>query len=43
MSAYVIPVVATLTGVLLLGEQITPGIVGGMILISVGVGLLNKA
>ena len=43
MSAYVIPVVATLTGVLLLGEQITSGIVGGMILISMGVGLLNKA
>ena len=43
MSAYVIPVVATLTGVLLLGEQITSGMVGGMILISVGVWLLNKA
>jgi drug/metabolite transporter (DMT)-like permease len=42
MSAYVIPVVATLTGVLLLGEQITIGIMGGMIFILAGVGLLNK-
>lgn len=43
MSAYVIPVVATLTGVLLLDEQITLGIMGGMILILGGVGLLNKS
>jgi drug/metabolite transporter (DMT)-like permease len=43
MSAYVIPVVATLTGVLLLGEHITIGIMGGMIFILAGVGLLNKS
>jgi drug/metabolite transporter (DMT)-like permease len=43
MAAYVIPVVASITGVLLLGERITVGMVGGMILISVGVWLLNKS
>jgi len=43
MAAYVIPVVATLTGVLLLGEQVTLGMFGGMILILIGVGLLNKS
>lgn len=43
MSAYVIPVVATLTGILLLGEQITIGMVGGMILIATGVWRLNKS
>ena len=43
MSAYVIPVVATITGVLLLDEQITMGIFAGMALILVGVGLLNKS
>ena len=42
MGAYVIPVVATLTGVLLLDEKITPGMLGGMAMIAVGVGLLNK-
>jgi drug/metabolite transporter (DMT)-like permease len=42
MAAYVIPVVASLTGVLILGEQITPGMVVGMILIAMGVWLLNK-
>ena len=42
MTAYVIPVVATLFGVLLLGEEITFGMFGGMILISVGVWWLNK-
>ncbi len=43
MSAYVIPVVATLTGILFLGEQITTGMMGGMILIATGVWLLNKS
>ena len=43
MSAYVIPVVATLTGVFLLGEQITTGMVGGTVLIATGVWLLNKS
>ena len=41
MSAYIIPVFATITGVILLGEQITVGILGGMILIATGVWLLN--
>lgn len=42
MSAYVIPVVATITGFLILDEQITTGMVGGMILIATGVWLLNR-
>jgi drug/metabolite transporter (DMT)-like permease len=42
MSAYIIPVVAMLTGLLLLGEQITPGMLAGMILILWGVWLINK-
>jgi drug/metabolite transporter (DMT)-like permease len=42
MSAYIIPVVAMLAGVLLLGEQITIGMLAGMLLILLGVGLINK-
>jgi drug/metabolite transporter (DMT)-like permease len=42
MTAYVIPVVATVFGVILLDEKITLGMVGGMILIAVGVWLINK-
>jgi drug/metabolite transporter (DMT)-like permease len=42
MGAYVIPVVATLTGVLLLGEQITAGMIGGMLLIFLGVWMINR-
>jgi drug/metabolite transporter (DMT)-like permease len=43
MTSYVIPVVASLSGVLFLGEEITVGMLSGMILISAGVWLLNKA
>jgi drug/metabolite transporter (DMT)-like permease len=42
MTAYVIPVVASIAGVLFLGEQITTGMLGGMAFISAGVWLLNK-
>ncbi len=42
MSAYIIPVVAMLTGMFLLDEQITKGMLGGMGLIVVGVWLLNE-
>jgi drug/metabolite transporter (DMT)-like permease len=42
MTAYIIPVVTMLTGVFLLGEQITTGMIGGMILIMLGVWLINK-
>jgi drug/metabolite transporter (DMT)-like permease len=42
MTAYVIPVVATVFGVILLDEKITLGMVGGMILIAAGVWLINK-
>ena len=40
-SAYVIPVVATALGVLLLGEQVTATIILGMIAIFIGLRLLN--
>jgi drug/metabolite transporter (DMT)-like permease len=42
MAAYIIPIVAMLTGVLLLGEQITMGMFAGMLLIMLGVWLINK-
>jgi drug/metabolite transporter (DMT)-like permease len=42
MSAYVIPVIASLTGVLLLGEKITLSMLGGMILVIVGVWMINR-
>ncbi|MCJ7622388.1 MAG: DMT family transporter [Anaerolineaceae bacterium] len=40
-SSYVIPVVATTLGVLLLGEQVTPTIILGMIAIFIGLRFLN--
>jgi drug/metabolite transporter (DMT)-like permease len=43
MPLYVVPVVATLGGALLLGERITAGILVGMALIAVGIGLINRA
>jgi drug/metabolite transporter (DMT)-like permease len=43
MPLYVIPVVATLGGALLLGEQVTVGILGGMLLIAAGIALINRA
>ena len=42
MSAYIIPAVAMLTGVLFLGEQITAGMFAGMVLIMLGVWLINQ-
>jgi O-acetylserine/cysteine efflux transporter len=43
MPLYVIPVVATLGGALLLGEQVTAGILVGMLLIAAGIALINRA
>jgi drug/metabolite transporter (DMT)-like permease len=42
MVAYVIPVVAGIGGVLLLGEQITIGMIGGVALIMLGLALINR-
>lgn len=42
MVAYVIPVISTIGGVFLLGEQITVGMLLGMALIAVGVWLINR-
>lgn len=42
MTAYVIPVVASIGGLLILDETITLGMVGGMILIAVGLALINE-
>jgi drug/metabolite transporter (DMT)-like permease len=42
MVAYVIPVVAGIGGVLLLGEQITLGMLGGVALIMLGLALINR-
>jgi drug/metabolite transporter (DMT)-like permease len=41
VTLYIVPIVTGLIGVLLLGEEITAGIVAGMILIFIGVGLIN--
>lgn len=41
MTLYIIPVVATLGGALVLGEEITPGMLGGMALIVCGIAILN--
>jgi drug/metabolite transporter (DMT)-like permease len=42
VTLYVIPVIATLGGVLTLNETITPGMVGGMALIMAGIAILNR-
>ena len=42
MVAYVIPVVATIGGALFLGEQITMGMLAGLVLIAIGVWQINK-
>ena len=39
---YIAPIVASLGGVLLLGEQITPGVLAGVALIFVGLSLVNR-
>jgi drug/metabolite transporter (DMT)-like permease len=41
-TLYVVPVIASLGGVLLLGEEITRGMIACMALIVVGVGILNR-
>jgi len=42
MSLYIIPVVAGIGGVLVLGEQFTTGMLAGMALIVVGIMLINR-
>lgn len=42
MTAFVIPVVATLGGVLILGEQITVGMLAGTMLIIAGITIINQ-
>lgn len=42
MTAFVIPVVATLGGVLILREQITVGILAGLMLIIAGITIINQ-
>jgi len=42
MTDYIIPVVASLGGVLLLGEQMTGGMIIGMLLIASGLVLINQ-
>lgn len=42
MTAYVIPVVASIGGLLLLDEQITLGMVAGMVLIVAGIAIINQ-
>ena len=42
MPTYVIPVVASLGGALVLGERITPGMLVGMALIAAGIALINR-
>lgn len=43
MSAYIIPIVATAGGALLLGEAITVGMISGMLLILTGVAIINRS
>ncbi len=43
MAAYIIPIVAAIGGVLLLGETITTGMLSGMALILAGVALINRS
>jgi drug/metabolite transporter (DMT)-like permease len=42
LTAYVTPVVASIGGALLLDEQITGGIIAGMVLIIGGIALINR-
>jgi drug/metabolite transporter (DMT)-like permease len=42
LTAYIIPVVAAVTGVILLGETITIWMVGGMVLVVLGIMLINR-
>ncbi|MFC1936263.1 DMT family transporter [Chloroflexota bacterium] len=42
MTAYVIPVVASIVGMLVLGEKFTSGMLGGMALIVAGIAIINR-
>jgi drug/metabolite transporter (DMT)-like permease len=42
MTTYVIPIVASVVGTFLLGEQITRGMLAGMVLIAIGIGIINQ-
>ena len=42
MVAYIIPIVATIGGALVLGEQITVSMLAGLVLIAIGVWQINK-
>jgi drug/metabolite transporter (DMT)-like permease len=42
MPTFVIPLVATLGGALLLGEHVTPGMLAGIVLILAGIALVNQ-
>jgi drug/metabolite transporter (DMT)-like permease len=42
MTAYVIPIVATIGGLLFLGETVTTGILAGTVLIIAGIALINQ-
>jgi drug/metabolite transporter (DMT)-like permease len=43
LSEYFVPLVASVLGVVLLGEQFTPGLALGMVLIFLGLGLFHRA
>ena len=43
MPSYVIPIVATTGGALLLGETITPGVILGFLLVIGGLVLINRS
>jgi drug/metabolite transporter (DMT)-like permease len=42
LTAYVIPIIASIGGALVLGESITPGMLAAMALIILGISLLNE-
>jgi drug/metabolite transporter (DMT)-like permease len=42
IPSYVIPIVATLGGMILLDETVTPGMIGGMAVIVAGIAILNQ-
>ncbi len=42
MTAYVIPIVASVGGLLVLGEEITASMLGGMAIIALGIAIINQ-
>lgn len=42
MAVYITPVIASIGGVLLLHEQVSPGMLGGMALILLGIAIINQ-